>query len=136
MLLPVIDQSTLIEITGALLGFSFGMAADKGFNESVKQQFHPKSPIARFFLNVILEGFHHFFIGLFLMIFTVDNISNPIYLFLYSFGFGLFLSEIRIFKKLFLLFEESLSQFLKNGETNNTPPPSTEQTTSPSTPRK
>jgi len=110
MIIPIWSQQTLAEVLGALLGFSFGLAADKGFNSALGASFNPKSPLGKWALSVIQQGWHHFFIGLALMYFAAPYTSQNWALFLYCLGLGLVVSEAKLVAKLLAEFGASLQQ--------------------------
>ncbi len=109
MLIPVWSQYTIAELTGALLGFSFGIAADRGFNKAFTASLHFKSAMGQWIEQTIEEGYHHFFIGLALMFFASPYTSSDFGIFVYAGGLGLVVSEAKLIQKLLSEFLSSLS---------------------------
>jgi len=110
VIIPIWSQQTLAEVLGVLLGFSFGLAADKGFNSALGASWSPKSALGKWALSVIQQGWHHFFIGLALMYFAAPYTSQNWALFLYCLGLGLVVSEAKLVAKLLAEFGASLQQ--------------------------
>lgn len=92
-LLPV--PKTLFEFTFTLIGWQLGSAMSKidkvGLDEAILKNLKWKG-LAKWLLERMLHFFHHYWIGLLLLVFTVpNNWPDPLWMqgALYWFGYGL-----------------------------------------------
>ena len=80
---------TLLQITWTIIGFMLARAF-KNLDHTIKEtiQFEKLDPISQFLLGATLDFFHHFWIGLLMMVYSYG--SQPVY----WFGYGLFLDDL------------------------------------------
>ena len=89
----------LITVTWALIGFCLARAFGKKLDHTIKEQtwYTELDPLPKWFIGAILDFFHHFWIGLLIMI-RIDP-DQIVYIFgepvsFYYFGWGIFIDDL------------------------------------------
>lgn len=109
--LPLLD----VELLSVILGFSTGVAfgnAGKNFDNEVQntQWFKNRNRLVKWFLKFLMDVTHHFQYGLILMLYAmvyIDMELHPVRFWLvYSFGFGLVVTDIKDIPRRFRRFFE------------------------------
>lgn len=108
-----IFSTPLLEIWAPLLtGFSFGEAADNGFNQALSASLlkHVKSPLGSWVLKVVEKGYHHFILGMWLLLLTSYYLPSLWAQLVYWFSLGLVLSEAKLLAQLVSEIEKDISE--------------------------
>jgi len=98
--IPLLDSELLSVVLGFSTGVAFGNAG-KNLDQTIKntQWFKNRSGFVKWLISFLLDVTHHFQYGLALMLYAlvyIDPIQHPIrFWLLYSFGFGLVVTDIK-----------------------------------------
>ena len=109
---PIFTASMLEMWAPLLTGFSFGEAADHGFNSAFSAALAKKmkGPLAQWMVQVVEKGWHHFILGLWLMLLMSYYIPALWAVLIYWFSLGLVLSETDMVAQLIKELEDDISQ--------------------------
>ena len=109
---PLLSASTLEVWAPLLTGFSFGEAANNGFNQALSSSLAQKikSPLGLWGLKVIERGYHHFILGMWLLFLTSYYIPAMWAVLVYWFSLGLVLSEADMLVALLKEIEKDISE--------------------------
>ncbi len=109
---PLLTQSFLIVWVPLLTGFSFGEAADNGFNQALSASLakYAKGTLGQWTLKVIQNGVHHFIVGMWLLLLTTYYMPSLWAQLLYWFALGLVLSEAKLLAELVKEIENDINQ--------------------------
>jgi len=109
---PLISASTLEVWAPLLTGFSFGEAANNGFNQALSSSLaqKTKNPLALWCIKVVQKGYHHFILGMWLLLFTSYYMPALWAVLVYWFALGLVLSEADLLVQLLKEIENDISQ--------------------------
>jgi len=109
---PLLSASTLEVWAPLLTGFSFGEAANNGFNQALSATLSKKvkSPLALWGLKVVEKGYHHFILGMWLLFFTSYYMPALWAVLVYWFALGLVLSEADMLAALLKEIENDISE--------------------------
>jgi len=109
---PLLSASTLEVWAPLLTGFSFGEAANNGFNQALSATLSKKvkSPLGLWSLKVIEHGYHHFIVGMWLLLFTSYYMPALWAVLTYWFALGLVLSEADMLVALLKEIENDISE--------------------------
>ena len=113
MITPQLLSASTLEIWAPLLtGFSLGEAADNGFNQALSATLSKKvkSPLALWSLKVIERGYHHFILGMWLLLLTSYYMPSLWAVLVYWFSLGLVLSEADMLVQLLKEIEKDISE--------------------------
>jgi len=108
----IISASTLAVWAPLLTGFSFGEGANNGFNQALSATLSKKvkNPLGLWGIKVIEKGYHHFIIGMWLLLFTSYYMPSLWAVLTYWFALGLVLSEADMLVQLLKEIENDISQ--------------------------
>lgn len=97
--LKIALPTTLITVTWFLIGFCFARAFGKKLDQTLKnqEQFKKLNPLIQYMISCLLDFFHHFWLGLLIMIrcdpgkilIVLGEPVSP-----YFFGLGIFIDDI------------------------------------------
>ena len=89
MSITIPSPQTLLQITWAIIGFMLARSFKK-LDHTIKQttKYDTMDPISQFLIGGTLDFFHHFWIGMLLMVYC--NSSPEVY----WFGYGLFIDDL------------------------------------------
>ena len=113
MITPQLLSASTLEIWAPLLtGFSLGEAADNGFNQALSATLSKqiKSPLGLWSLKVVEKGYHHFIIGMWLLLLTSYYMPSLWAVLTYWFALGLVLSETDLLVQLLKEIEKDISE--------------------------
>ena len=90
MVIQIPAPETLLQITWTIMGFMFARAFGKQFDQTIQgtDWWATASEIEQFIMGGILNFFHHFWIGLLLMVYCSASQE------FYWFGYGLFIDDL------------------------------------------
>jgi len=109
---PLISASTLEVWAPLLTGFSLGEAANNGFNQALSASLAQKikSPLGLWGLKVIERGYHHFILGMWLLLWMSYYMPALWAVLVYWFSLGLVLSEADMLVQLLKEIENDISE--------------------------
>ena len=89
MVIQIPAPETLLQITWAIIGFMLARSF-KNLDYTIKDAtlYTTMDPVSQFIVGGILDFFHHFWIGMLLMVYC--NASQEVY----WFGYGLFIDDL------------------------------------------
>ncbi len=89
----MIALNILLTWVPLITAFSFGTAANHGWNDALSKMWVPKSPFGIYLQQVIENGYHHFILGLWIMLLSEMFVRGTNEIILYNLGLGLVLSQ-------------------------------------------
>ena len=113
MITPQLLSASTLEVwTPLLTGFSLGEAANNGFNQALSATLSKqiKSPLGLWALKVVEKGYHHFILGMWLLLLTSYYMPALWAVLVYWFSLGLVLSEADMLVQLLKEIENDISE--------------------------
>ena len=110
---PQLLSASTLEVWAPLLtGFSFGEAANNGFNQALSATLSKqiKSPLGLWSLKVVEKGYHHFIAGMWLLLWMSYYMPALWAVLVYWFSLGLVLSEAGLLVQLLKEIEKDISE--------------------------
>ena len=93
-----------------ITAFSFGTAANHGWNSTLSKMWTPKSPFSMYLQQVIENGYHHFILGLWVMLLSEMFTTGTGEIILYNLGLGLVLSQYTTVMKIIETISNDISK--------------------------